>query len=49
MSPSLRRTHVLMLPGGHSWKVWKVAAPRLLQDISHDETTPPAHGRNEPE
>jgi pimeloyl-ACP methyl ester carboxylesterase len=46
MSPTLRSTHVLMLPGGHSWKVWKVAAPQLLRDVSRDESTPPAHRQN---
>jgi len=32
-----------MVPGGHDWKVWKVAAPQLLQDASRDEATPSAH------
>jgi len=44
MSPTLRSTHVLMLPGGHSWDVWKVAAPRLLQAESREAATPPARG-----
>jgi hypothetical protein len=35
-----------MLPGGHSWKVWKIAAPQLLRDASRDESTPPAHRQN---
>jgi hypothetical protein len=43
MSPTLRSSHILMVPGGHDWKVWKVAAPQLLQDASRDEATPSAH------
>ena len=46
MSPTLTRSHVLMVSGGHSWKTWKVAAPQLLQDASRDADTPPAHGQN---
>ena len=43
MSPALRSNHVYVLPGGHSWKVWKVAAPELLQAASRDASMPPAH------
>jgi pimeloyl-ACP methyl ester carboxylesterase len=31
MSPQLPRTHVLMLPGQHNWKLWKPAMRRVLQ------------------
>lgn len=43
MSPGLSASHVFVLPGGHSWKVWKVAAPRLLQAAALEARTPPAH------
>lgn len=43
MSPTLPSPHVLMVPGGHDWKVWKVATPQLLQDASRDEVTPRTH------
>ena len=46
MSPTLRSSHVLMVPGGHNWKTWKVAAPQLLQDASRDAETPPTHAHN---
>jgi hypothetical protein len=43
MSPGLRANHIFVLPGGHNWKVWKTAAPKLLQAASRDAITPPAH------
>lgn len=34
LAPALPRGHVLILPGGHSWKVWKSAARQLLRKIA---------------
>lgn len=46
LSPVLRRTHVFVLPGGHSWDVWKVAAPTMLRAATLDAATAPAHAQS---
>lgn len=39
VSPSLRSTHVFVLPGGHSWDVWKVAMPLMLKGAAVEADT----------
>lgn len=46
MSPSLRSSHVFVLPGGHSWKVWKAAMPKMLKAAAQEAAAGPAHRQN---
>lgn len=43
LAPTLPQNHVLLLPGGHNWKVWKPATRELLRKIAmrHDSNTRP--------
>lgn len=46
VSPALRSTHVFVLPGGHSWDVWKAAMPRMLKAAAQEAAAGPAHRQN---
>lgn len=46
ISPGLRRTHVLVLPGGHSWDVWKLALPQMLKAATQEAKAGPGHQQN---
>lgn len=46
MSPTLRSTHVFVLPGGHNWDVWKAAMPRMLKGAAAEAESRPANRQN---
>lgn len=42
VTPLLPPSHVLMVPGGHTWRVWTPAMGELLKRITHETAHPDA-------
>lgn len=46
VQPTLRRTHVFVLPGGHSWDVWKAGMPLMLKGAAAEANAGPVDRQN---